>query len=187
MPNSELRDGRFHENPSPDGGDLRTRAQRDRDRILYSSALRRLAEVTQVVSPGSGYVFHNRLTHTLQVAQVGRRLAERLLKLHPKEVAASEGVDPDVVEAACLAHDLGHPPFGHIAEEVLNEVAEKAGGFEGNAQSFRIVTKLAFRSPKYVGLDLSRATLSAILKYPCFRGKGKARKPKWGSYSTEKP
>src|SRR5580692_11359486 len=123
MPNSELRNRRVHENPPEDEGDLRTRAQRDRDRLLYSSALRRLAEVTQVVSPGSGFVFHNRLTHTLQVAQVGRRLAERLIRLQSKEVAASEGLDPDVVEAACLAHDLGHPPFGHIAEEVLNEEA----------------------------------------------------------------
>jgi dGTPase len=166
MPNSELRNRRVHENPPEDEGDLRTRAQRDRDRLLYSSALRRLAEVTQVVSPGSGFVFHNRLTHTLQVAQVGRRLAERLTRLQPKEVAASEGLDPDVVEAACLAHDLGHPPFGHIAEEVLNEEAKLAGGFEGNAQSFRIVTKLAFRSQKYGGLDLSRASLAAILKYP---------------------
>jgi dGTPase len=186
MPNSELRNRRVHENPPEDEGDLRTRAQRDRDRLLYSSALRRLAEVTQVVSPGSGFVFHNRLTHTLQVAQVGRRLAERLIRLQSKEVAASEGLDPDVVEAACLAHDLGHPPFGHIAEEVLNEEAEPAGGFEGNAQSFRIVTKLAFRSQKYGGLDLSRATLAAILKYPRLRVEGSAPSSKWGAYATER-
>jgi dGTPase len=186
MPDSELRDGRFNESPKEDGGDYRTRAQRDRDRLLYSSALRRLAEVTQVVSPGSGYVFHNRLTHTLQVAQVGRRLAERLIHLHPKEVNASEGLDPDVVEAACLAHDLGHPPFGHIAEEVLNEETRDTGGFEGNAQSFRIVTKLAFRSPKYRGLDLSRATLAGILKYPWLHGCNPDKPSKWGAYDSEK-
>jgi dGTPase len=186
MPDSELRDGRFNETPTEDGGDYRTRAQRDRDRLLYSSALRRLAEITQVVSPGSGYVFHNRLTHTLQVAQVGRRLAERLRHLYPKEVNASEGLDPDVVEAACLAHDLGHPPFGHIAEEVLNEEAREAGGFEGNAQSFRIVTKLAFRSPKYLGLDLSRATLAGILKYPWLYGDNPQKTTKWGAYESEK-
>ena len=112
------RNERLRQDFKLDLGDPRSAAQRDRDRLLYSSALRRLAEVTQVVSPDSGYVFHNRLTHTLQVAQVGRRLAERFDALQSKEVDASNGIDPDVVEAACLAHDLGHPPFGHLAEQV---------------------------------------------------------------------
>ncbi len=174
------RSDRFYENQPDVGQEFRSRFQRDRDRVLYSSALRRLAEVTQVVSPESGYVFHNRLTHTLQVAQVGRRLAERLLRLYPKEIQLCSGIDPDVVEAACLAHDLGHPAFGHLAEKILNKEAEDAGGFEGNAQSFRIVTELAFRSKSYGGLDLTRATLNAILKYPWPKG-GNEQVPKNGA------
>ncbi|MGB9286651.1 MAG: dNTP triphosphohydrolase, partial [Candidatus Sulfotelmatobacter sp.] len=141
MSRTTLRSERLHDkNPRTDGDD-RTPAQRDRDRILYSSSFRRLAEVTQVVSASSGYVFHNRLTHSLQVAQVGRRLAEKLCKKYP--ALTTDLICPDVVEAACLAHDLGHPPFGHVAEHRLNELAKAYGGFEGNAQSFRIVSSLA--------------------------------------------
>lgn len=154
--------------------DQRNAFQRDRDRILYAGALRRLVGVTQVVSPGEGEVFHNRLTHTLKVAQVARRLAEMFLSRSRGKRDAGQwgGIDPDVVEAAALAHDLGHPPFGHIAEDELNRrVSEVVGvdGYEGNAQSFRIITRLAVRradSPH--GLDLTRATLDATLKYPCF-------------------
>src|SRR5690606_5410989 len=94
--------------------DNRTPGQRDRDRILYSEAFRRLAGVTQVVSPEEGHIFHNRLTHTLEVAQIARRLAELVLRRSPSQCKEAGGVDPDVVEAAALAHDLGHPPFGHI-------------------------------------------------------------------------
>src|SRR5262249_38306651 len=162
-----LRASRLHETRSNPPNDYRTSFQRDRDRILYSSSFRRLAEVTQVVAANSGYVFHNRLTHSLQVAQVGRRIAE---KLNQTQHESQKFICPDVVEAACLAHDLGHPPFGHTAEQTLNTLAKKIGGFEGNAQSFRIVTRLASRSLKYGGLDLTAATLSAILKYPWFRG-----------------
>src|SRR5579859_7867196 len=100
-------------------GDDRTgdEAQRDRDRVLYSSAFRRLAEVTQVVSPSGSQVFHNRLTHTLKVAQIGRALAESLRDNGPPELVHAVGdINPTVVEAASLAHDLGHPPFGHLAE-----------------------------------------------------------------------
>jgi dGTPase len=155
---------------------------------LYSSALRRLAEVTQVVSADSGYVFHNRLTHSLQVAQVGRRLAEKLLKRLPQIAGEMqfEGLDPDVVEAACLAHDLGHPPFGHIAEKELDILAKNYGGFEGNAQSFRILTKLAFRSADYRGLDLTRATLAAVLKYPWLKGENPQNLDKFGAYESER-
>lgn len=156
--------------------------------MLYTSSLRRLAEVTQVVAADVGHVFHNRLTHSLQVAQVGRRLAERLVARDPRsnDPSYSDGLDPDVVEAAGLAHDLGHPPFGHIAEEELNNLAGDAiGGFEGNAQSFRIVTRLSQHSPRYRGLDLTRATLAAILKYPWLKG-GNPNKPhKWGAYPSE--
>src|SRR6185437_9586804 len=154
-----------------------------RDRVLYSSSFRRLAEVTQVVSANSGYVFHNRLTHSLQVAQVGRRLAEKLNKKFPDSKCV---VDPDVVETACMAHDLGHPPFGHAAEKTLNSLTENIGGFEGNAQSFRIVTQLASRSRKYPGLDLTRATLAAILKYPWLRGGNPDNPKKWGAYESER-
>lgn len=164
-------------------GDDRAAAQRDRDRILYSSSFRRLAEVTQVVSADNGYVFHNRLTHSIQVAQVGRRLAEKLTKRFPE---SKDFIDPDVVEAACMAHDLGHPPFGHAAEKTLNTLTESIGGFEGNAQSFRIVTRLASRSPGYPGLDLTRATLAATLKYPWLRNANPKNRKKWGAYPSER-
>jgi len=95
------------------------------------------------------------------------------------------GIDPDVVEAACLAHDLGHPPFGHTAEEELNGLANGIGGFEGNAQSFRIVTTLAFKSEDYGGLDLTRATLAAVLKYPWKKGENRQKPNKWGAYESE--
>lgn len=167
-------------------GDHRDEFQRDRDIILYSSALQRLSTTTQVVSGESGHVFHNRLTHTLQVAQVGRRLAEKLLLLQ-SELAKHHQINPDVVESACLAHDLGHPPFGHLAEEELNRLCgEAAQGFEGNAQSFRIVTELAFRDEKYDGLNLTSRTLRAILKYPwTFSGRPLDKLKKWGAYDSE--
>ncbi len=115
-----------------DPTDSRTPAQKDRDRLLYTSSLRRLAQVTQVVAADVSHVFHNRLTHSFQVAQVGRRLAERLLARQSDLVLLSDGLDPDVVEAACYAHDLGHPPFGHIAEEELNGLAgTEIDGFVG--------------------------------------------------------
>lgn len=168
--------------------------------MLYSSALQRLAYVTQVTAPESGHTFHNRLGHSLKVAQVGRRNAERLRKLAERGdiVGASasliESVDPDAVETCCLAHDIGHPPFGHIAEKVLNEEARDHmddGGFEGNAQSFRIVTRLSVRSPE-PGLDLTRQSLDGILKYPWKywpvdplpRPK---RHRKWGYYRVDSP
>ena len=153
-------------------GDNRKSFQVDRDRILYSSAFRRLAQITQVLTAQEGHVFHNRLTHSLKVAQVARRLAERLVAQQPETAEQVGGVDPDVVEAAALAHDLGHPPFGHTAEEELDTCARKAGltdGFEGNAQSFRILTRLAIHRIDYYGLNLTRATLNAVLKYPWLR------------------
>jgi len=162
--------------------------QRDRDRILYSSAFRRLAGVTQVVAPEEGHIFHNRLTHTLKVAQIGRRMAEMFLENSP-DLARRYQIDPDVVEAACMAHDLGHPPYGHIAEEELDSLmAEKecGDGYEGNAQSFRIVTKLLPRDEDTPGLDLTTATLNAILKYPWLRDEHHAKKSKkWGAYQSE--
>ena len=169
-------------------GDDRDDFQRDCDIVLYSSALQRLSTTTQVVSGESGQVFHNRLTHTLQVAQVGRRLAEKLILKQP-EHAKHHRINPDVVEAACLAHDLGHPPFGHLAEEVLNRLnGPDFQGFEGNAQSFRILAELAFRDNRFDGLNLTDRTLRAILKYPStFSGRPEAKKKKWGAYDSESP
>jgi dGTPase len=182
------RDCRRH---SKEDTDPRTPAQRDRDRLLYSSAFRRLANVTQVVAAEHGYVFHNRLTHALKVAQIGRRLAEQLTRNPDGSTLAERlgGLNPDVVEAAGLAHDLGHPPFGHLAEKVLNRLIIKEnvlGGYEGNAQSFRIVTKLAIREEDVSGLDLTRATLNAILKYPWLRQAEGPKSRKWGAYQTER-
>lgn len=171
---------------SPKKGDGREAAQVDRDRILYSSALRRLAEVTQVVGAREGHVFHNRLTHTLKVAQLSRRLAEQLRRQYPGRLDQTL-LDPEVTEAAALAHDLGHPPFGHIAEKELDRLVKNAGdpdGFEGNAQSFRIVTTLAAHSEEYPGLNLTRRTLNAILKYPWQEGDG-PKPGKFGAYRVD--
>lgn len=176
--------------------DYRKPWQRDRDRILYSSSLKRLAGVTQVVDPSEGQMFHNRLTHTIKVAQIARRIAEKLCNHQDTlDLAKQLGINPDVVEAAALAHDLGHPPFGHVAEYELNRLTQKAGlpdGFEGNAQTFRILNQLELRKNGVVGLDLTRATLNAVMKYPWHRGKqgettafDNDKHKKWGAYFTE--
>jgi dGTPase len=148
----------------------------DRDRIAASPFFARLAGVTQVVSPtGSGLLLHNRLTHSLQVAQVARAIAERLCADRAVRPLLDRlgGCDPDVVEAAALAHDLGHPPFGHLGEQVLDRLGrERLGlpdGFEGNAQSFRVVTTVDLHGPGGAGLDLTAAVRAALLKYPWAR------------------
>jgi dGTPase len=179
------RSDRFHDHKKTGS---RSEFQRDRDRILYSSALRRLAGVTQVVLPGGEpYLFHNRLTHSMKVAQVGRRIAEALVDAGGVD---DHACNPDVVEAACLAHDLGHPPFGHIAEWELNRCVKAdcadSVGFEGNAQSFRILTRLARIRTETPGLNLTRATLAATTKYPWYMGQGPMELPdKWGAYAED--
>jgi len=162
---------RHHTRPRPRPGDRRTEARRDLDRLLHSTSFQRLVGVTQVVTPNNGgRITHNRLTHSLKVAQVARSVAEHLKgTAKPRELEASGGLDPDTAEAAGLAHDLGHPPFGHVGEQVLDALALQAGlpkGFEGNAQSFRIVTRLEPKATRHSGLDLTAGTRAAILKYP---------------------
>jgi dGTPase len=176
-------------------GAYRTEGQIDRDRIIYSPYFARLAEVTQVRSV-DGFLVHNRLTHSLKVAQLARRLAESLNTKQP-ELAKRLGVDPDVTEAAGLAHDTGHPPFGHIAEEELDQLVRDKGvadGYEGNAQTFRILVKLSLgdTQPKnraiafLPGLNPTRATLNAVLKYPWLYSDRPPELKKWGAYETEK-
>jgi dGTPase len=193
-----MRTDRCYIDETLSGEDQRTPFQRDRDRILYSSAFHRLAGITQIVRAGEFDIFHTRQQHTYKVAQVGRRLAEHRIREQPDE-AALHGLDPEVVEASCLAHDLGHPPFGHAAEAELDRIvrdpsvvgcsADDAAhdGYEGNAQTFRILTKLAVRYSKdSPGLDLTRATLAATLKYPWLRDlENKQKKSKWSAYTSE--
>ena len=209
--------------------DKRSPFAKDRDRLIYSSAFRRMAGKSQVVASTEIGPFHNRLTHSLKVAQLGRRLAERFRHEHNDESAPEGKIlapDPDLVEFACLAHDIGHPPFGHAGEvelcdtvdrlmakavqggqerqEQIDKCRVELGGFEGNAQSFRIVTRLSHKwlsddgrdtsddsrdtssiHPRsWFGLDLTAASMDAMSKYPW--GREHVRRRKWGVYGPDK-
>ena len=146
---AQSRGRRFHEAPAP----TRTEYQRDRDRIVHSTAFRRLVYKTQVFLNHEGDLFRTRLTHSLEVAQLGRSIARSL------------GLNEDLVEAIALAHDLGHTPFGHAGQDSLNECMADHGGFEHNLQSLRVVDHLEQRYPLFDGLNLSFETREGILKH----------------------
>ncbi|KAB2855123.1 MAG: deoxyguanosinetriphosphate triphosphohydrolase, partial [Anaerolineae bacterium] len=145
-------DSRGTEYPDADP-EHRTIFQRDRDRVIHTTAFRRLEYKTQVFVNFEGDYYRTRLTHTLEVAQIGRSLARAI------------GANEDLVEVICLAHDLGHPPFGHAGESVLNECMAAHGGFEHNKQSYRIITELERRYPNWPGLNLSYEAREGIVKH----------------------
>jgi dGTPase len=143
------------------GGDYRSVFHQDRDRIMFTPAFRRLQAKTQVFQAGEYDFYRTRLTHSMEVASIAKSIAVWLRQKNPGVV-----IDPDLLEAICLAHDIGHPPFGHSGERVLQKLMEKHGGFEGNAQTLRILTRTIYnRKEGRGGMSPSRALLDGVLKY----------------------
>ena len=165
---------RFYDEPASSPKDHRHPTERDRDRILHSSAFRRLQGKTQVFGIGQADFYRTRLTHSVEVAQLARAIANNMIVEEPR---LSDCLAPELAEAAALAHDLGHPPFGHEGERTLDacmlEVSRRANlsrkgalRFEANAQTFHILVTAEPKSPRYPGLNLTRATLAGVMKYP---------------------
>lgn len=148
-------------------GEHRSAFQIDRDRIIHTSAFRRLQNKTQVFFSGEYDFYRTRLTHSIEVAQIGRSLCDRLNRTSPF-LRSDYRIDPDLVEAVCLAHDIGHPPFGHTGERTLHRLMQAHGGFEGNAQTLRILTKILFGPDR--GMNPTRALMDGVLKYKTLFG-----------------
>lgn len=197
-PSQEDRDERIDSIPP---GVFRRPSRRDRDRVRFSRQFRRLKGVTQVARAGESYLYHDRLTHSMKVAQIAKSLVKIFYRRHEVDPEVAIGyskptggklaasLDPHVVEAAANAHDIGHPPFGHTGEDELDSILteetedrDRTRGFEGNAQSFRVVTQLEAHREEKRGLNLTRATLNAMLKYPWSR---EENDDKWGYYPSE--
>ncbi len=152
----------------PDAYDYRSPFQIDRDRVLHTNTFRRLQNKTQVFWSGEYDFYRTRLTHSLEVAQIGKAISEWLKHMPNAILSEDFHIDPDLMEAICLSHDLGHPPFGHAGERTLNFLTAKFGGFEGNAQTLRLLTERIFSSQKS-GMNPTRAFLDGILKYKSLR------------------
>ncbi|MDB2225938.1 dNTP triphosphohydrolase [Halorubrum ezzemoulense] len=200
---------RYQRRQDSSEGLFRTPSRRDRDRVRFSREFRRLKTVTQVAHAGESYLYHDRLSHSLKVAQVASSLVKIFHERHNVSPEVTAGInfpsendklgrflDPYVVEAAAHAHDIGHPPFGHAGENELNRLVKHYStteediaeiGFEGNAQSFRVVTRLAAHREANSGLNVTRATLNGMLKYPWSRGDDAIQNndEKWGYYPTD--
>lgn len=202
---NEFGDESRYKATSPSGDDERSAYEKDLDRLRYSYYFKRLAEITQVSSYSGGEaasnidrpLLHNRMTHSIKVGQVGRRIAQRLMvdETSASGLTRTRGVYPDVAEFAGLAHDIGHPPFGHIGEQVLDEFARANGlvdGFEGNAQTFRILTHLTRHLPSgstdlVRGLNVTARSLASCVKYPWPRGAAEKEWRKFGFYAEDHP
>lgn len=156
---------RFPENGKPDAGEYRSPFEIERDRIIFSYPFRRLQSKTQVFQSGEYDFYRTRLTHSIEVAKIGRSIC-KYLQAGSDLLEDDFYIDPDLTEAVCLAHDLGHPPFGHIGERKLNELMADHGGFEGNGQTLRILTELIYERPgRTKGIAPTRAFLDGVMKY----------------------
>ena len=149
-----------------DRQDYRSPFQIDRDRIIHSSEFRRLQGKTQVFLPGEYDYYRTRLTHSIEVAQIGRSICNYLKSSQKDILSDNYFIDEDLVESACLTHDLGHPPFGHAGERTLHKLMKDYGGFEGNAQTLRLITEIFYKNENdRRGMNPTRAFIDSILKY----------------------